>query len=121
MKVAPSGGAQPTKTDGRTIDRIPLAKPEGPSVPTECPPSEPLCRYHYSQLKLVGVMQVGEGFLKGMVEDPDGRGYFVAPGTQIMGATVTQVTSRGMLIHIHKTNQDREVFLYRSGKETEEY
>lgn len=114
-------GPPAVASDGRSIIRVPLAPPEGEFIPTECPPSEPLCRYQYSQLKLVGVMQVGEGFLKGMVEDPDGRGYFVAPGAQIGGATVTQITSRGMLIHVHKTHQDREVLLYRSGKDSEEF
>lgn len=109
--------------DGRSPDelRVPIGEPPKEIIPSECPPSEPLCRYQYSQLKLVGVMQVGEGFLKGMVEDPDGRGYFVAPGTQIGGATVTQITSRGMLIHVHKTQQDREMMLYRSGKDSDEF
>ena len=64
-------------------------------LPSECPPSMPLCRFDRSQLKLVGVIQVSEGEFKGLVEDPDGRGYFITPGMQIGGATVTQVTNRG--------------------------
>lgn len=75
-------------------------------LPTECPPSTPLCKFDRSQLKLVGVIQVENGQFKGMVEDPDGRGYFVTTGMQIGGATVTQVTRRGITLHLRKTGQD---------------
>jgi hypothetical protein len=75
-------------------------------LPTECLPSMPLCRFDYSQLKLVGVIQIGGGQLKGMVEDPDGSGYFLVPGMKVGNGTVTQVTRSGVTIHLHKRKQD---------------
>jgi hypothetical protein len=81
-------------------------------LPSECPPSMPLCRFDRSQLKLVGIIQVSDGNYKAMVEDPDGRGYFVTSGMQIGSATVTQVTNRGITLHLHKTNQDVQLPLF---------
>jgi len=89
-------------------------------LPSECPPSMPLCRFDRSQLKLVGVIRVSEGEFKGMVEDPDGRGYFITPGMQIGGATVTQVTQKGITLHLHRTRQDVEMPLFREARETGE-
>ncbi len=86
-------------------------------LPSECPPSMPLCRFDRSQLKLVGVIQVSEGEFKGMVEDPDGRGYFVTPGMQIGGATVTQVSNEGITLHLHKTRQDVRMPLFKEARE----
>lgn len=86
-------------------------------LPSECPPSMPLCKFDRSQLKLVGVIQVAEGHFKGMVEDPDGRGYFVTPGMQIGGATVTQVTQRGVTLHLRRTGQDVVLPLFAEVKE----
>ncbi len=80
----------------------------------------PLCRFDHSQLKLVGVMQVADGQFKAMVEDPDGRGYFVIPGTQIGGATVTQVSTRGITLYVHKTKKDVPLPLFKEGRETSE-
>jgi Tfp pilus assembly protein PilP len=87
-------------------------------LPSECPPSMPLCRFDRSQLKLVGVIQVSEGEFKGLVEDPDGRGYFITPGMQIGGATVTQVTNKGITLHLHRTRQDVVMPLFREARET---
>jgi hypothetical protein len=56
-----------------------------------------------------------------MVEDPDGRGYFITPGMRIGGDTVTQVTNKGLTIHLHRTNQDVLIPLYREPKEGEEF
>jgi hypothetical protein len=56
-----------------------------------------------------------------MVEDPDGRGYFVTPGMQIGNATVTQVTNKGVILHVHKSKQDVIIPLYKEPKETEEF
>jgi Tfp pilus assembly protein PilP len=103
-----------------TADRDPFRQPTE-ILPSECPPSVPLCRFDRSQLKLVGVIQVNEGQFKGMVEDPDGRGYFVMPGMQIGGATVTQVNSKGITLHLHKTRQDVLIPLFVQPKECEEY
>jgi hypothetical protein len=85
-------------------------------LPSECPPSMPLCRFDRSQLKLVGVIQVSEGEFKGMVEDPDGRGYFVIPGMQIGGATVTQVSNKGITLHLHRTRQDVVMPLFKEAR-----
>ena len=101
------------------IERDPF-RPPTEILPTECPPSMPLCRFDRSQLKLVGIIQVGDGQFKAMVEDPDGRGYFVTPGMQIGGATVTQVSNRGVTLHLHKTQQDVLIPLYREARETSE-
>ncbi len=80
----------------------------------------PLCRFDRSQLKLVGIIQVGDGQFKAMVEDPDGRGYFVTSGMQIGGATVIQVSNRGVTLHLHKTQQDVLMPLYRETREASE-
>ncbi len=90
-------------------------------LPSDCPPSTPLCRFDRSQLKLVGVIQVNEGQFKGMVEDPDGRGYFVTSGMLIGEATVTQVTQKGVVLRDHKTGADVTIPLYREPKTAEEF
>ncbi len=102
-----------------TIQRDPFRAPTE-ILPTECPPSMPLCRFDRSQLKLVGIIQVGDGQFKAMVEDPDGRGYFVTSGMQIGGATVTQVSYRGLTLHLHKNQQDVLIPLFRETKEASE-
>lgn len=102
------------------VERDPFKTPTE-ILPSECPPSMPLCRFDRSQLKLVGVIQVEEGGFKGMVEDPDGRGYFVTPGMQIGGATVTQVTEGGLTLHVHATRQVVSIPLTTEGKETAEF
>ncbi len=89
-------------------------------LPSECPPSMPLCRFEYSQLKLVGVIQVEDGGFKGMVEDPDGRGYFVTAGMQIGRATVTQVTKNGLTLHEHRSRQIIPIPLPNEGRESPE-
>lgn len=86
-------------------------------LPTECPPSMPLCRFDRSQLKLVGVIRIGAGQFKGMVEDPDGRGYFVVPGMQLHGSTVTQISNKGVTLRDHKTQQDVLMRLYVESKQ----
>jgi hypothetical protein len=90
-------------------------------LPTECPPSMPLCRFDPSQLKLVGVLQVAEGQFKGLVEDPDGRGYFITSGMQIGGATVTQVTNKNVVLRAAKTNQDILMPLFKGAHEPREF
>lgn len=102
------------------VERDPFKTPTE-ILPSECPPSMPLCRFDRSQLKLVGVIQVEQGEFKGMVEDPDGRGYFVTPGMQIGGATVTQVTESGITLHVHATRQVVAIPLITEGKETAEF
>jgi hypothetical protein len=102
-----------------TAERDPF-RPPTEILPTECPPSMPLCRFDHSQLKLVGVMQVADGQFKAMVEDPDGRGYFVVPGTQIGGATVTQVSTRGITLYVHKSKKDVPLPLYKEARESSE-
>ncbi len=103
--VTPERSEERRGRDVFAIERDPF-RPPTEILPTECPPSMPLCRFDRSQLKLVGIIQVGDGQFKAMVEDPDGRGYFVTSGMQIGGATVTQVSNRGVTLHLHKTQQD---------------
>ncbi|MBI4966033.1 MAG: hypothetical protein HY913_22325 [Desulfomonile tiedjei] len=89
-------------------------------LPTDCPPSMPLCRFDPAQLKLVGVIQVEEGNFKGLVEDPDGRGYFITSGMQIGRATVTQINAEGVTLHDHRTRKDVPMRLLREGREGRE-
>jgi Tfp pilus assembly protein PilP len=102
------------------VERDPFKTPTE-ILPSECPPSMPLCRFEYSQLKLVGVIQVADGGFKGMVEDPDGRGYFVTPGMQIGRATVTQVTKNGLTLHEHSSRHVIPIPLPNEGKDTPEF
>lgn len=102
------------------VSRDPF-KPPTEILPSECPPSMPLCRFDRSQLKLRGVMQLSDGNYKGMVEDPDGRGYFVTPGMQIGGATVTQITNKGVILYVHKSRQDVLMPLFMEVKEGKEF
>ncbi len=102
--------------DSFVVVRDPFKQPTE-ILPSECPPSMPLCRFDRSQLKLVGVIQVSEGQFKGLVEDPDGRGYFITSGMQIGGATVTQVTNKGITLHVHRTRQDVIMPLFREARE----
>jgi hypothetical protein len=103
-----------------TVKRDPFRQPTE-VLPSDCPPSVPLCRFDRSQLKLVGVIQIGAGQFKGMVEDPDGRGYFVSVGMQIGNATVTQVSNKGVMLRVHKTSEDVLIPLYKEPKESEEF
>jgi hypothetical protein len=119
LGVVPERPEEKRVRDIFAIERDPF-RPPTEILPTECPPSMPLCRFDRSQLKLVGIIQVGDGQFKAMVEDPDGRGYFVTPGMQIGGATVTQVSNRGVTLHLHKTQQDVLMPLYREARETSE-
>ena len=56
-----------------------------------------------------------------MVEDPDGRGYFVIAGTQIGGATVTQVGAKGVTLHDHQTGESIMLPLVKEAKEASEF
>jgi len=104
------------------VERDPF-RPPTEVLPTECPPSLPLCRYDRAQLKLVGVIQVDQGHFKGMVEDPDGRGYFITPGMQIgsgtASATVMQINDKGITLHVHRSRQDVVMPLFKEPKEGE--
>jgi hypothetical protein len=102
------------------ITRDPFRQPTE-ILPTECPPSSPLCRFDPAQLKLVGVIQVEEGQFKGMVEDPDGRGYFITSGMQIGRATVTQINAEGVTLHDHRTRKDVPMRLLREAREGREF
>jgi len=89
-------------------------------LPSDCPPSSPLCKFDPAQLKLVGVLQVAEGEYKGMVEDPDGRGYFISPGMQIGRSTVTQINHEGVTLYDHRTQKDVPMRLLREAREGRE-
>lgn len=122
--TAPPSGppVEAPKTEFK-VERDPFKPPSEVQVRTDYLPSTPLARFDYSQLKLVGVIQMAEGQIKGMVEDPDGRGYYVQPGMQIGDgpnmATVTQITNRGVMLRIHKTNRDVAIPLFGERAETE--
>ncbi|MCA1961855.1 MAG: pilus assembly protein PilP [Desulfomonile sp.] len=122
--TAPPTGpaAEPPKTEFRA-DRDPFRPPSEVQVRTDYLPSTPLARFDYSQLKLVGIIQMSEGQIKGMVEDPDGRGYYVQPGMQIGDgpnmATVTQITNRSVVLRVHKTKQDVLIPLFSERAEME--
>jgi hypothetical protein len=103
-----------------TMGRDPFEQPTE-ILPSECPPSMPLCRFDRSQLKLVGIIQIKDGDYKGLVEDPDGRGYFITAGMQIGGGTVTQITSKTVVIHLHRTRQDVQLPLYTEARAETEF
>jgi hypothetical protein len=109
---------QAARRDVFVMGRDPFEQPTE-ILPSECPPSMPLCRFDRSQLKLVGIIQVSEGNYKAMVEDPDGRGYFVTAGMQIGSATVTQVSNKGVTLHLHRTNQDVQLPLFSEARASE--
>lgn len=119
----PKGAAEP-EDQSRSLPFVAKRDPfKAPTeiLPTECPPSMPLCRFDPSQLKLVGVLQVAEGQFKGLVEDPDGRGYFITSGMQIGGATVTQVTNKNVVLRAAKTKQDIFMPLFKGTHEPREF
>ncbi|MGB6068886.1 MAG: hypothetical protein WBG50_29090 [Desulfomonilaceae bacterium] len=118
QQAAPPEAKKPTELF--RVERNPF-KPPTEVLPSECPPSMPLCRFDRSQLKLVGVIQVSEGEFKGMVEDPDGRGYFVTTGMQIGSATVTQVNNKGITLHLHRTHQDVLMPLFKEARKASEF
>jgi hypothetical protein len=122
---APMPGAGKKLLKGEKLkvefERDPFHPPAERILPSECPPSMPLCRFDRSQLKLVGIIRVSSGQFKGMVDDPDGRGYFVIPGTQIGGATVTQVSAKGMTLHDHLSKENVQMPLVKEEKEASEF
>ncbi len=118
--LGPSEEEQRRAREPFFVTRDPFKEPTE-ILPSECPPSMPLCRFDRSQLKLVGVIQISEGQFKGMVEDPDGRGYFITPGMQIGGATVTQITNKGVTLHVHRSRTDVIMPLAREARETGEF
>ncbi len=115
--AAPGEPKAPREIFGVTRD--PFRQPTE-ILPSECPPSMPLCRFDPAQLKLVGVIQVEDGQFKGMVEDPDGRGYFITAGMQIGRATVTQINAEGVTLHDHRTRKDVPMRLLREAREGRE-
>jgi hypothetical protein len=120
LPAPPIAGPEEDKQPPFFAVRDPFKQPTE-VLPTECPPSMPLCKFDRAQLKLVGVIQVADGTYKGMVEDPDGRGYFITAGMQIGGATVTQVTNKGITLHLHRSRTDVTMPLFREARETGEY
>lgn len=87
-------------------------------LPTDCPPSMPLCKFDCSQLKVVGVIQLLEGSYKAFVEDPDGRGYSVVVGQMIGAATVTQISRAGLILRFHRKAQDVTLPMYQREKDS---
>ena len=71
-------------------------------LPSHCSPSTPLCRFDYSQLKVVGVIESSEGSMKALVEDPEGQGYSVSAGQVIGNGTVMQISREGIHLRMHR-------------------
>jgi Tfp pilus assembly protein PilP len=92
-----------------TFKRDPFVQPTE-VLPTDCPPSMPLCKFDHSQLKVVGLVQIGAGSMKAFVEDPDGRGYVVVAGQMIGQATVTHISSGGIYLKSHAKGR-RDILL----------
>lgn len=99
------------------LERDPF-KPPTEILPTNCPPSDPLCKFDYSQLKVVGLMQMAGGLYLAFVQDPDGRRYSVATGQMIGSATVTQISSGGITLRLHQRGREVMIPIYRTEKET---
>ncbi len=113
----PTGGDEGRRPEPFSFPgRDPFREPTE-MLPPRCLPSQPLCKFDHSQLRLVGVMQVSDGNYKGMVEDPEGRGYFVTTGMMIGRATVTQIGNKGVILHVHKTNNDVLMPMSREGRD----
>jgi len=112
-KKSPPGKMSPANVDPETataqqiftVTRDPFKQPTE-VLPSDCPPSYPLCKFDYSQLRVVGVYQAGEGLQKAFIEDPDGRGYAISAGQMIGMATVLQITPEGIHLRVHRTSRD---------------
>jgi len=87
--------------------RSPEAEPAAQAslVNTAC--TEPLCRFDVDQLTLVAVVS-GDANPLAMVQDPQGRGYFVRRNTRVgrQGGKVTQIMSDAVVVTEYFTTPD---------------
>jgi len=93
-------------TGKRDPFRSPEAEPAAQVLAnTAC--TEPLCRFDIDQLTLVAVVS-GDANPLAMVQDPQGRGYFVRRNTRVgrQGGKVTQIMSDAVVITEYFTTPD---------------
>ena len=90
----------------------PVPQPARPSPPAQAALAnatctEPLCRFDIDQLTLVAVVS-GDANPLAMVEDPQGRGYFVRRNTRVgrQGGKVTQIMSDCVVVTEYFTTPD---------------
>lgn len=87
--------------------RSPEAEPAAQAALANATCTEPLCRFDIDQLTLVAVVS-GDANPVAMVQDPQGRGYFVRRNTRVgrQGGKVTQIISDAVVITEYFTTPD---------------
>lgn len=87
--------------------RSPEAEPAAQAALANTACNEPLCRFDVDQLTLVAVVS-GDANPLAMVQDPQGRGYFVRRNTRVgrQGGKVTQIISDAVVITEYFTTPD---------------
>jgi len=87
--------------------RSPEAEPAAQAALANTACTEPLCRFDVDQLTLVAVVS-GDANPLAMVQDPQGRGYFVRRNTRVgrQGGKVTQIMSDALVITEYFTTPD---------------
>jgi type IV pilus assembly protein PilP len=87
--------------------RSPEAEPAAQAALANATCTEPLCRFDIDQLTLVAVVS-GDANPVAMVQDPQGRGYFVRRNTRVgrQGGKVTQIMSDAVVITEYFTTPD---------------
>jgi type IV pilus assembly protein PilP len=87
--------------------RSPDAEPAVQAALANATCTEPLCRFDIDQLTLVAVVS-GDANPVAMVQDPQGRGYFVRRNTRVgrQGGKVTQIMSDAVVITEYFTTPD---------------
>ena len=87
--------------------RSPEAEPAAQAAMANATCTEPLCRFDIDQLTLVAVVS-GDANPVAMVQDPQGRGYFVRRNTRVgrQGGKVTQIMSDAVVITEYFTTPD---------------
>jgi type IV pilus assembly protein PilP len=87
--------------------RSPETEPAAQAALANTACTEPLCRFDIDQLTLVAVVS-GDANPLAMVQDPQGRGYFVRRNTRVgrQGGKVTQIMSDAVVITEYFTTPD---------------
>ncbi len=87
--------------------RSPEGEPAAQAALANATCTEPLCRFDVDQLTLVAVVS-GDANPLAMVQDPQGRGYFVRRNTRVgrQGGKVTQIMSDAVVITEYFTTPD---------------
>jgi type IV pilus assembly protein PilP len=87
--------------------RSPEAEPAAQAALANTACTEPLCRFDVDQLTLVAVVS-GDANPLAMVQDPQGRGYFVRRNTRVgrQGGKVTQIMSDAVVVTEYFTTPD---------------